>query len=392
MASLDKLASLMNVDMNDASNLKSRQTELVVGQKRRAWIVQSENEHLDNTSISSEISNEISPQKGVYRPLNEKGSINRVHQSDSSTGFINRIDQHEDKKGFINRVSNPLNLTLENLRGNPLKIIQYLFAIATYEGECTTRKVTLSELMQALEISRDSARTGLRFLLKNNLLVRINFQPGKTGWSQYSIKKSLFLEITDAQKKGSINPILIASQYRTEKGSNSSSNIITTTIETIDPLSWEDVDVEPVAEIGFSVKHLLQLKQKNSPQVVQESINHFAFGLEFNNNTMKYKDPVNVLMGVLRKGGAWIEPNYKSSQEIAQERLLEQKRAEHARLAKMHEELLKMEFDEWLLTIDDKKKSDLVKDRPGMTSLPTGLREKTLRGYLWEYFKNEIKK
>ncbi|APS84748.1 hypothetical protein AVM71_16760 (plasmid) [Piscirickettsia salmonis] len=52
-------------------------------------------------------------------------------------------------------------------------------------------------------------------------------------------------------------------------------------------------------------------------------------------------------MGVLRKGEAWTEQNYRSAQEIAQEEFIERKKIEKERLNKLKEETYKLAFDEW---------------------------------------------
>ena len=54
---------------------------------------------------------------------------------------------------------------------------------------------------------------------------------------------------------------------------------------------------------GFKKAHLLQLKNVNIPEVVQESINHFAFALQHNEKVKTYQTPLNVFMSVLKKEG-----------------------------------------------------------------------------------------
>ena len=102
--------------------------------------------------------------------------------------------------------------------------------------------------------------------------------------------------------------------------SHTSKNIFNT------PSVWLKINIEPLKAIGFSDTQLQQLQNRNTPEIIQESIYHFAYGLEHNEKTKKYKDnALNVLMGVLRKGQAWIEPNYRSPQELALEDLISQK-------------------------------------------------------------------
>ena len=53
--------------------------------------------------------------------------------------------------------------------------------------------------------------------------------------------------------------------------------------------------------IGFNKKHLLQIKNKTSPDVAQESINHFAYSLKYNKKTKEYPNPLATLITVLKE-------------------------------------------------------------------------------------------
>src|SRR5476649_2442949 len=98
MANLEEIAKSLNVKLT-TPKLHSHDEKKVIGYKRRAW--------LDNEET-----------KGVYRPLNQKGSIDGVDQPLLSTPFINPVDQPLLKKGSIKGVYKPLLISLQNLRGN----------------------------------------------------------------------------------------------------------------------------------------------------------------------------------------------------------------------------------------------------------------------------------
>jgi hypothetical protein len=99
-------------------------------------------------------------------------------------------------------------------------------------------------------------------------------------------------------------------------------------------------------------------KNSNTPDVVQASIDHFAFGLEHSEKTKSYPAPLNVIMGVLRKGGCWVEPDYESEQERALKALVEGKKKEKERQQQLIKELVEMEYPDWVkkLTEDEKQK------------------------------------
>jgi len=317
MADLEKIAESLNIKLSNLQEKKldHARSEQSIGQKRRAWLIDQEKN-------------------------DEKGSMNLFNKTDLSIGFINSINRPLLEKGSIKGVYKPLLISLQNLRSNPLKIIQYLFELSRNQDEKITGKTTQSEIMKNLEISKDSAKTAIRFLLKNKLIERVNFQIGKMGWSKYKIKKELYNELEEAYKNGSINPIK-------QKGSNNSSSYInTTTIKDKPLLTWDDIDISPLENIGLTKKHLLQLK-KNQPEIVQESIDHFAYGIKYSAKTKKYDNPLSVLMGVLRKGEAWVESSYKSVSEITQREFIERKAAEQERLKKLEEESYKLALDEW---------------------------------------------
>ncbi len=336
MANLDKIAESLNVKLAERATQQSScdNAEKLVGHKRRSWLV---NEDTDNSKGSID--------------LFDKGMLK---------GSINPVDQPLLLKGSIDPFCKPLLISLSKLRGNPLQILQYLFELLKNKKEKITDKTTQSEIMKSLEISKDSAKTAMRFLLKNKLVERVEFQAGKMGWSKYNIKNELYNELEKAYQKGSIHPISL-------KGSNNSSSYINTiTLKDRPLLDWRNVDISPLEHIGLTHKHLLQLKN-NQPDIVQESINHFAYGLKYNPRSKKYDEPLSVLIGVLRKGEAWVEVNYRSLSEIAQQELIERKKAEKERLIKLEEEAYKLAFDEWIVSLekDDIEKITSNNKKPG---------------------------
>ncbi|MDF1931714.1 hypothetical protein PGH45_18940 [Legionella pneumophila] len=84
--------------------------------------------------------------------------------------------------------------------------------------------------------------------------------------------------------------------------------------------------------------------------------------MEYNQKTKKYDDPLNVLMGVL-EGQAWIEGDYRSAIEIAQEKLLESKKAEIERKKSLEEKAFKLAFHEWESEITESELQKLTSEK-----------------------------
>ena len=150
--------------------------------------------------------------------------------------------------------------------------------------------------------------------------------------------------------------------------------------------SWSEIDIKPLLSIGFSKIQLRQLQDRNTPEIIQKSIYHFAYGLEHNEKTKKYKDnALSVFMGVLRKGQAWTETNYKSPQQLALEKLIEDKKKETEQCNQKLDELTELEFPAWKQELTEQKIKEIVPETFRLTRVPQDVVE-----YLKKYFKETV--
>ena len=127
---------------------------------------------------------------------------------------------------------------------------------------------------------------------------------------------------------------------------------------------WQNIDITPLATIGFTNNHLSQIFTKNelTPKQVQESINAFAFDLEENKRGEKIKtSPLNLFMGILKGGSPYNPPkNYESDEDRV---LREQVEAERERLEarqQMQSELKELKYQNWLLDLTIEKKLEIL--------------------------------
>jgi len=146
------------------------------------------------------------------------------------------------------------------------------------------------------------------------------------------------------------------------------------------------INFNTLCEIGFSETQLCQLAEENlnTPEIVQESINHFAFGLANNEKYKEYTKPLNVFMGVLRKGQRWFEQGYEDPQDKILREILAEKKQRQEKRVKMIEELVNLEFPEWEKKLSQEEIEAIVPDHArklkiARTSmLKTHFREKVL--------------
>lgn len=292
-----RLDDLMPEFRETKKDLRALNTNVVTGVRRRPWLDKTDDTDInkDTRSISSQTYSDV-----VSIPSNKE---------DLSKGSINHVDKPP--------------LSFEDLRSNPLQLFRYLYELSKHEDDNNqTPRVRLKEIMLKLNISKDSARTALRFLLREKFIQRIAFQPGHLGWSRYKLNEVICQQLQRAIQKGFINPFDLDKDIIVENPNKGGNNLN-------DP--WDEVDITPLENIGFNKKHLLQVKNKITPELAQESINHFSYGLKFNKKTIEYSNPIATLISVLKRGEAWIEPLYKSPQELSQIKLLEMKKAESER-------------------------------------------------------------
>jgi len=330
MANLTQIAESLNVPININENKqKHAQTEInkPEGKKRRDWISDYP----------------ITPQ-----------------------GYL------KENRSFVFEKKEPNNtLSLKDLRSNPLKVAQYIFESSKNEPNNITEKITRSEIMAFLKLSKDSVKTATRFLLRNFLIERIDFRPGKTGWSKFKITTNLFNELKIAYENKSL------AIQKTE-------NMNTTTIK--QETEWDNIDISQLEHIGLNKKHILQLKPKNTPIVVQESIFHFAYGLKFNQKVKNYDSPLSVLIGVLRKGEAWIETNYRTTQEIAQENIIKNLKEQKERLEKLQEEAFVLAFSDWYNSLSTETTEEIIHS---ITSSSQGTKNLTPKKVLLRTYFNQ---
>ena len=165
--------------------------------------------------------------------------------------------------------------------------------------------------------------------------------------------------------------------------------------------AWAEIDFSSLAGYGFKKSHIKQIINANTsltPQEVQDSIEHYAWALENRREEMKgyapVSNPLRGLMGVLKKGNAWVEGSYKSPEELALELQIKNKRMQLERQQAKKDELFNIEFEMWYTELTPK---DIAKIEAtnGFRSLPIATFNKKMsssmyRGLMQGYFRDTV--
>ena len=287
--------------------------------------------------------------------------------------------------------------------GAKLEPTESFFSLPTLQKEITifihnlckisrdkkTKPVVIEQIAASCQSTIAAVKKAIQRLEKKKVINRLNFKNGRGGWSIYELANMTFQELlfletgaklepnwsqTGAKLGTEVEPQVeptppSSSSYYIYNNKYNNINQVTTkeNTESIEadgdfPIEWKKINYGPLRHIGFSETQLLQLysKKLNIPEVVQESIYHFAFGLENVEKTKGYKDPLNVLMGVLRQGHAWIETNYESVTDRALRQILEEKQRANEKRVNLHKEIFELEFKNWFTSVSEKKLKELL--------------------------------
>ncbi|QGP41250.1 hypothetical protein [Piscirickettsia salmonis] len=371
--------------LKKAENRKKKDKKKFQPTKRRAWdYVNDEessseeqygNEYRNNQEhISEQYGNEygnnqehISEQYGneygnEYRGANK--NTNRNNNS-SKASKISKRDNNDIKSFSHEDIDTNILKNLRKTIGHQRTIMILITShIKSMKNDNNLINIPISILATKINTDKETVRTSIKRLQKKAILLKAQGERGRHGSTQVIVPNFVKKEclklynchpqpIDETNQNGNEYSNEYSNKNRNEKSlySSSSSNINTITINKDSglPENWLNINFTPLEEIGFTSTQLKQLHSRslNTPEIIQDSIYHFAFALKFKKTVQKYSEPLNVLMGVLRKGEAWTEQNYRSAQEIAQEEFIERKKAEKERLNKLKEEAYKLAFDEW---------------------------------------------
>lgn len=287
----------------------------------------------------------------------DRQHLNNIH--------ITKGERHDNNKD--SEIDNNFDVSyyLENIKrlsGIQEQIFNYIIELCCGRDQLETGHLLTSDLSTIANCSIGTVKTSLERLTKKNLVLRKKGKPSRGGYLNLSITREIQTAALQAKnfksglylhRQKSINSASIDNNLGNDLNINapysSSNKYINNTTTTELPDEWSQIDFTDLASIGFSYTQLVQLHSRNLniPEAIQESINHFAFALENSDKVKLYPDPLNVLMGVLRKGGVWFEKNYRSPQEIAQQQLIERKKAEIERKESLAQEAYKLAFIEW---------------------------------------------
>lgn len=313
------------------------------------------------------------------------------------------------------------NNSFSSLIGLQRAIVVFFYEHCKILRSKVTEPISIEHIAKHLNIKVGSVKTTVRRLQEKNFLNRIEFKNGRGGWSKYEVPNHVFSELMQLETGNKLNTNWTQTRYKintepdTEidtRDSSSSGSIInnkTTTTGTNNNSAiphnflseeWIKIDIEPLSTIGFTQTHLSQIASQNKlqPQIVQESINAFAFDLIQNNRAKTIKgDPINFFMGILRNGKPYAPPsNYESPEDKAMRIYLERMREIERKRTEGEKEAFNLAFNDWFLKLSPEQKREFLplQMRRNVNLETSKLLENTAKRHfekeIWELKKLEI--
>lgn len=282
----------------------------------------------------------------------------KTQQTDNNVGTNRQIHYQESI-----RKKDKTYLNIQSLSGFQLIIFDKILSMKIRVNKDYFTRLNTTSLARELNIDIRILRVSINRLEKKNILIREPGFMGRNGVCNFRIPSNV-LKFKEELDQVNVNLSESPNIYN-------NSNIITTITNErkIDVLVtdasennwWDKLNINAIEEYGFKLSQFKQLDGVSKFEIVQESINHFGWGLKYNPKNSKYKDnPSRVLFSVLKRGEAWIEDGYRDPQEIALEKILASKKANMERKNKIEEDLYSVFLQEWMDSLSPSEREKLV--------------------------------
>lgn len=282
----------------------------------------------------------------------------KEQQTDNNVGTNKQIYYQESI-----RKKDKTYLNIQSLSGFQLIIFDKILSMKIRVNKDYFTRLNTTSLARELNIDTRILRVSINRLEKKNILIREPGFMGRNGVCNFRIPSNV-LKFKEELDQANVN-------FSESSNIYNNSNIITTitnerknevlVTDTSENNWWDKLNITAIEEYGFKLSQFKQLNGVTKFEIVQESINHFGWGLKYNPKNSKYKEnPSRVLFSVLKRGEAWIEDGYRDPQEIALEKILAIKKANMERKNKIEEDLYSVSLQEWIDSLSPSEREKLV--------------------------------
>ncbi len=274
-------------------------------------------------------------------------------------------------------------------------IAYFIYEDCMTNGILETKETRVSFISGCLKMPTTTVKKTIQRLEELEHIKRIRFKNGRGGWTVYSLSKDMYDQIRNYQGRFKLETkwsqtrdkleTKVESEVETSTPSSSSSYINTTTNYKADALAKIELN-EALVQLGFNQGHVDQLIRDSSlnSELIQSSLDAFAFDLGFEDVKKKVRSPIGLIMKLLKNGQTYIsEKGYESEEDRLYRELIERAEKKKEEKLKLESRMAEIKFEEWLENISNEEKRNLVKPIGEFMGL-------LHRQELKEYFKREV--
>jgi len=291
----------------------------------------------------------VKEKAGLTRNSRNKQKSRRRESKDEDNNKENVSQKNE--VGSTSTTDAMLNYHREALQltGIQKKIILYFVDSCLKRRNTTTGPVTVETLCAISKTTSKTIKKILQRMVEKKIIFRVGGKKGKGGFSEFELMQE-FIDVARLQfNLESNHAINTGVPIRVENE-----------IVAVLPKEWQEISFEEIKEIGFGLSHIKQLysKKSNSPAIIQESINHFAYTLKFKPAKLqKYENKIAPFMSTLLNGG---ESDYVSPNEIAFNQFVDQRKKRIEKFKQQEEEYFIAEYVVWESSLTEQEKNDFI--------------------------------
>jgi DNA-binding HxlR family transcriptional regulator len=393
-----KLTDVLKKTQNKAIDNSIKRTPPSIAYKERPYKLQNES-NLKLNGKEERIYNREQSGSKLEANREQSGSKLEANREQSGSKLEANREQSGSKVGAKPRAKKTGFSPLSKIIGQQKTLLILLYQECKKARMENTEALTLEYISDYTQIGKSVIKNTLQRLENKNCIMRKEYKNGRGGWTKYALRDDIFHDLLRLEKDHQLdknneqidNKVGAKPRADSSLSSSISSNLVTTREEfkKFLPENWEHIETDDLSKIGFTREHLLQLcKNENlNPEIVQESINAFAFDLEENGKADRIKgSPLGYFMGILRKGLPYFPPeNYEPPETRALRQYIEHKERQKTAKEELENRKFELELDEWIEKLSEEEIYQMIEE-PRYRAKDSPFR----RGFLSKHFKNNI--
>lgn len=256
------------------------------------------------------------------------------------------------------------------LVGLQKRVLIFFFEDCKNRRSNTTQEMTVQHIADYLNIATGSIKTTVNRLTEKGFINRHVFKNGRGGWSSFEIPDHIYKDLLHHEGSGKLDTNWSQTEHKVlhKLDTKVDTQLITTPLYSSsnylnNTITEEEIFIpKPLQDLGVSFKSFKPYLETMAPSEIQKSLDAFAFDLE--NGAIKSHNPLNLLFGVIKKGGVYLSSNHAEqlNREVAE--ALKRTQEAQEKLKAIEDAKFKEQFYEWMLGNEERVNAFIERQGP----------------------------